>query len=168
VLGIHHGTAVLSRGAMQPRESLAFQTSFLDDKGYVRATVAPASLGGRAIDVVSVHLDPFTGGARRRQIDAMARWLARRERPVVVMGDMNAAWGRETGGDVARLASVLGLCAWEPRGGGRGALGTYPAGRPWRRIDWILVSPELSFASYAVVPARVSDHRGVVADVVFR
>jgi endonuclease/exonuclease/phosphatase family metal-dependent hydrolase len=164
-LGLHHGTAVLSRPALHAPESTAFHTWLLDDKGWVRVTVAPEALGGRAIDVVSVHLDPFTPWARRVQIAAMARAFAHRERPLVVMGDMNAAWGKDGGGDVAHLARALGLHAWEPTAS-QPPLGTYPAGRPWRRIDWILLSPELAFASYAVAPARVSDHRGVVADVV--
>jgi endonuclease/exonuclease/phosphatase family metal-dependent hydrolase len=161
-LGLHHGTAVLSRPAIRDPRSTAFRTSPLDDKGWVRVTVAPDALGGRPIDIVSVHLDPFTPWARREQIAMMAHALSHRERPVVVMGDMNAAWGKTGRGDVARLAQALGLHAWDPTA----SSGTYPAGRPWRRIDWILLSPELAFASYAVVPANVSDHRGVVADVV--
>jgi endonuclease/exonuclease/phosphatase family metal-dependent hydrolase len=165
-LGLHHGTAVLSRPTLQGPESTAFHTSPLDDKGWVRVTITPEALGGRAIDVVSVHLDPFTPWARRKQIAMMARAFERRERPLVVMGDMNAAWGKKGDGDTARLARALGLHAWQPEAPAGGALGTYPAGRPWRRIDWILLSPELAFASYAAVPARVSDHRGVVADVV--
>lgn len=172
-LGLHHGTAVLSRAPLHAAESTAFRTSPVDDKGWVKVTVLPEALGGRPVDVVSVHLDPFTPWARRRQIAMMAAAMGpqRRERPLVVMGDMNAAWGRGGRGDVARLAGALGLHAWEPDAGlrdrerGRGQ-GTYPAGRPWRRIDWILLSPELAFASYATVPADVSDHRGVVADVV--
>jgi endonuclease/exonuclease/phosphatase family metal-dependent hydrolase len=164
-LGLHHGTAVLSRPPLHAPESAAFHTSLLDDKGWVRVTVAPEALGGRAIDVVSVHLDPFTPWARREQIEMMARAFAHRERPLVVMGDMNAAWGKKEGG-VAHLARAMGLHGWEPEAPARGVLGTYPAGRPWRRIDWILLSPELAFASYAALPARVSDHRGVVADVV--
>jgi endonuclease/exonuclease/phosphatase family metal-dependent hydrolase len=166
-LGLHHGTAVLSRAPLHAPESTAFRTSFVDDKGWVKVTVTPEALGGRAVDVVSVHLDPFTPWARRRQIAMMQRALgpAHRERPLVVMGDMNAAWGRDGRGDVARLASALGLHAWEPAASAK-RQGTYPARRPWRRIDWILLSPELAFASYATVPADVSDHRGVVADVV--
>jgi endonuclease/exonuclease/phosphatase family metal-dependent hydrolase len=160
-LGIHHGTALLSRAPVVARESLPFRTSFLDDKGYVRVTAMPAQLGGAAVDVVSVHLDPFTPWARRAQIAAMAQALARRERPVIVMGDMNASWGRGRG-DVARLSRALGLHAHEPDA----RLDTYSAGHPYRRIDWILLSPELAFRSYGVAQARVSDHRGVVADVV--
>jgi endonuclease/exonuclease/phosphatase family metal-dependent hydrolase len=163
-LGLHHGTAVLSRPALHAPESTAFRTSPIDDKGWVKVTLAPEALGGSAVDVVSVHLDPFTPWARRRQIAMMHRALAHRERPLVVMGDMNAAWGRDGRGDVARLARVLGLHAWEPTVDA--GHGTYPVGRPWRRIDWILLSPELAFASYATVRADASDHRGVVADVV--
>jgi len=162
-LGMHHGTAVLSRARFTPRESVAFRTSVVDDKGWVRVTAAPAQLGGVEVDVVSVHLDPFTPWARRAQIDAMAAALGpgRRARPMIVMGDMNAPWGRGRG-DVAHLARALGMHAYRPAA----KLDTYSAAHPWRRIDWILLSPELAFRSYEVVPARVSDHRGVVADVV--
>jgi endonuclease/exonuclease/phosphatase family metal-dependent hydrolase len=161
-LGLHHGTALLSRVPVDGSQSHAFHTSFLDDKGWVRVGIAPEAFGGRAVDVVSVHLDPFTPWARRSQIATMARAFAHRERPLIVMGDMNAAWGRNARGDVARLAQALGLHAWRPTE----ALDTYPSGHPWRRLDWILLSPELQFASYDTVPGRVSDHRGVVADVV--
>jgi endonuclease/exonuclease/phosphatase family metal-dependent hydrolase len=163
-LGLHHGTAVLSRVPIEDPRSQAFHTSFVDDKGWVRATIAAEALGGCRVDVVSVHLDPFTPWARQAQITMMARALGRRERPMIVMGDMNAAWGKGSRGDVASLARALGLHAWQPTE----ALDTYPSGRPWRRIDWILLSPELKFASYEAVPGRVSDHRGVVADVVLR
>jgi endonuclease/exonuclease/phosphatase family metal-dependent hydrolase len=163
-LGLRQGTAVLSRPVPTAPQATAFNTTFYDDKGWVRVTVSPEGLGGRPVDIVSVHLDPFTPWARRRQITTMARELARRERPLVVMGDMNAAWGKRGQGDVAILARVLGLHAFHPHE----SLDTYPSGRPWRRIDWILLSPELDFASYAVVPTRVSDHRGVVADIVLR
>jgi endonuclease/exonuclease/phosphatase family metal-dependent hydrolase len=159
-LGMHHGTALLSSAPVVGRESMPFRTSFLDDKGYVRATATPAQLGGVEVDVVSVHLAAVAPWTRREQIAAMARTLGRRDRPVIVMGDMNASWRRGRGA-VATLARALGLHAYQPDA----RLDTYAAGHPFRRIDWILVSPELTFRSYAVVPARVSDHCGVVADV---
>jgi endonuclease/exonuclease/phosphatase family metal-dependent hydrolase len=161
-LGLHHGTALLSRVPVDGSQSEAFHTWALDDKGWVRAGIAPEAFGGRAVDVVSVHLDPFTPWARRSQIAAMARVFEHRARPLIVMGDMNAAWGKDGRGDVARLSSALGLHAWQPTE----ALDTYPSGHPWRRLDWILLSQELKFASHETVPGRVSDHRGVAADVV--
>ena len=42
-------------------------------------------------------------------------------------------------------------------------LETFPAFS--ERLDWILVSPELSFRSYNVLPDRISDHRSVLAEV---
>jgi endonuclease/exonuclease/phosphatase family metal-dependent hydrolase len=159
---MHHGTALLSFAELSAAESVAFRTSWLDDKGYVVATVRPAALGGRAIDVVSLHLDPFSSAVRKRQIDAMSRALAARGRPLVVMGDMNASRRRGARSDVALLEERLGLHAYEPAG----ALPTYPAWRPRYRIDWILISAELAFAAYTTLPAVVSDHAGVLADVV--
>jgi len=169
VFGEHaprRGTAMLSRTPVREQRSQAFGTSVLDDKGWVQGTTAPEALGGREVDVVSVHLDPFTPWARHAQILRMAEALAHHVRPLVVMGDLNAAWGRHGRGDVARLARALDLHAWEPTR----PLGTYPSGHPWRRIDWILLSSELQFVSYATVPpvSWMSDHRGVVADVTLR
>ena len=34
-----------------------------------------------------------------------------------------------------------------------------------RRLDWILISTDLDFISYAVWPDVVSDHLGVVAEI---
>jgi endonuclease/exonuclease/phosphatase family metal-dependent hydrolase len=154
-----HGTALVSLLPLAGPESRAFRTSFLDDKGFVVATVSPDGLG--AIDVVSVHLDPFFDGSRQAQVRQMTRALASRGRPLVVVGDMNCAWkdGRTA---VAALARALGLRARF----GDGAAPTYSAARPWRRIDWILVSPDLDFADYRTLDDIVSDHRGVVADIV--
>ena len=162
--GLHHGTALLSRTPIRDACSRAFRTTSLDPKGWVQGTLAPAALGASAVDVVSVHLDPFTPWTRRAQIATLQRALSPRVRPLVVAGDMNAAWGKDGRGDVARLAQALDLHAWEPTE----PLDTYPSGHPWRRIDWILLSPELQFTSYATVPGAISDHRGVVADVVLR
>jgi endonuclease/exonuclease/phosphatase family metal-dependent hydrolase len=161
-LGLHHGTALLSRTAPEATRSHAFAASFLDDKGWVDVRIVPAAFGGRAVDVVSVHLDPIAPWGRRAQIETLARAFADRQRPLIVMGDVNAPWGKDGHGDAGRLASALELHAWRPTE----PLDTYPSGRPWRRLDWILLSKELRFRSYATVPERVSDHRGVVADVV--
>jgi endonuclease/exonuclease/phosphatase family metal-dependent hydrolase len=151
------GTALLSRAPLDAPRACAFQVWPLDDKSFVAGTVV---LGGAALDVISVHLDPFSSAVRRRQIDAMGRALGPRVRPRVVMGDMNSSWR----GDVERLASVLEVEPHEPHGAHR----TFPAWRPLARIDWILASPEIAFTSYAVTPAIVSDHLGVVADVALR
>ena len=45
-------------------------------------------------------------------------------------------------------------------------LGTYRKSE--RRLDWILISDELEFMNYTVLPDVVSDHYAVVAEVAFR
>jgi endonuclease/exonuclease/phosphatase family metal-dependent hydrolase len=160
-----HGTALLSLLPLENPGSFEFRTSRCDDKGFVVATIAPPQLGRRQIDVVSVHLDPFFDGARRAQVERMAGALSARARgrPLVVVGDMNCAWndGRTA---LAALACALDLRAFF----GDGAQPTYSARTPWRRIDWILASPELAFADYRTLDDVLSDHRAVVADLTLR
>ncbi len=62
------------------------------------------------------------------------------------------------------LAQHLGLQAHEPEA----SAPTYPAHRPSRRIDWILVSPDLDFQGYHTVHAPLSDHLVLVADLAMR
>lgn len=158
---MRHGTALLAATPLDGAESVPFRTSFLDDKGLVVATIRPPSLGGRAIDVVAIHLDPFFEGTRRAHVRRTIEELrARSPRPLVVLGDMNAAWkdGKESLGELAR---GLGLRPYL----GADAEQTYSARHPWRRIDWILISRELDFHGYRTLPDVVSDHRAVVAEI---
>lgn len=162
---MQHGTALLSAFPIEAPDSVAFGTSFLDDKGLVVGTVRPPALEGGELDVVAIHLDPFFEGSRRAQVRrTVATLRARGVRPLVVMGDMNASW-KEGRGALGELARGLDLRAYLAPD----AEDTYPAGRhPWRRIDWILISPELEFVRYRTLDAVVSDHRAVVAELARR
>jgi endonuclease/exonuclease/phosphatase family metal-dependent hydrolase len=148
------GTALLSRTPLGAARAHAFSAWPLDDKSFVAGDVR---LDGADVEVVSVHLDPFSSAVRRRQIDAMASALGPRRGPRVVMGDMNSSWR----GDVERLARALDVGAFEPHAAHR----TFPSLRPLTRLDWILVSREIAFTGYGTAEAVVSDHLGVVADV---
>ena len=165
-LGMLHGHALLSRHPLDGAEDRRFARRLCHDKGFVAATVTTPALRGRAIDVVSVHLEPFAPGVRRAQILELAAALgARRERtgrPLVVMGDMNTGYGDATRG-VGLLASELGLRAWRPDE----KLPTYSASLPLVRFDWVLASPELSIVACSTLPDVVSDHAAVVADIVW-
>jgi len=162
LLAMRHGTALLSALPLEAPESVAFHTSAIDDKGLVVATVRPPSLGGREVDVVSIHLDPFFEGTRRAHVArTVAALRARSRRPLVVMGDMNAAW-HEGKASLGELARALGLHPYLAPD----AENTYPAGsHPWRRIDWILISADLDFRSYRTLDPIVSDHRAVIAEL---
>ena len=76
------------------------------------------------------------------------------------MGDLNSEWQLQNS-SVQFLSQELALSAYSPE---RTDLDTFPAFG--ERLDWILISPELQFRSYRVLPDVVSDHRGVVAELV--
>jgi endonuclease/exonuclease/phosphatase family metal-dependent hydrolase len=157
------GTALLSRHPLAAPQSLRFATSWRDTKGFVAATVAVAAWGGAEIDVVSLHLEPFNPVIRRQQVRQLADVLGDRGRPLVVLGDFNCSWSDEAR-QLRPLARDLRLRPYQPHH----RAPTYPARRPWRRLDWILASPEIEFLAYRTLPNPVSDHLGVAADVVLR
>ncbi len=157
------GTALLARLPLKEPDSHAFGASWRDTKGFVVATVSVPEWEGQEIDLASVHLDFLTPAMRRKHIRHLTEVLAGRDRPLVLLGDLNCCWQREPG-TMHLLTETLGLKAFEPEA----RVPTYPSRRPRRRLDWILISRDLAFSSYRTVPARLSDHLGVVADVVLR
>lgn len=151
------GTALLSRHRLEAREAAHFGRDRRMDKGYVVATLAAQDRP--AIDVVSLHLDPFSAAVRLRQVDRLIQALRQRpERPRIVLGDFNAD---DTGGDgpVARLCAALELHT--PHDGEP----TYPAPHARQRLDQVLASSTLRFTRYARLPDAVSDHHAVVAEL---
>lgn len=153
------GTALLSRFPMTDTLSEPFAANWRDTKGFVVATVEVPGTG-RALDVVSVHLDFLNPGARRAQILALAEVLEGRDRPRVILGDLNC--DAEGATEAFRLLEErLGVVPYEPGL----EQPTFPAASPSRRLDWILASPELEFVSYRPIEAYLSDHLGVVAEI---
>lgn len=154
------GTALLARWQLCDPHSERFGTTWRCTKGFVVATVAIPAWGGLEIDLVSVHLDFLKPNLRRRQIEAMSNSLADRGRPLIMLGDLNCCWRHEPR-TLALLCERLGLHAHAP------SLHrpTYPAYLPRRRLDWILLSEELTFVHHRRLPVKLSDHLGVVADV---
>jgi endonuclease/exonuclease/phosphatase family metal-dependent hydrolase len=158
------GTALLGRHDLRRPHSHRFGTSWRDTKGFVVATVPVPEWGETEIDVVSLHLEPVVPAVRRQQIAQLTEHLLRRQRrPLVVLGDFNCSWSEEAL-HFRPLARHLGLRTHQPRHHAP----TYPSRRPRRRIDWILISPELEFVGYRTLPNTVSDHLGVVAELQLR
>ncbi len=158
-LDLSSGTALLSRLPLAEPHSLAFSQTWRDTKGFVAAAIAPESLGGGAVDVVSIHLDFLAERIRRRQVDQLIERFAASRRPLIVLGDFNCEWG-ERRRCFERLGAELGLRPVE-----RGGTPTFPAWRPLVRLDWVLISPQLAFAGHRTLGDRLSDHLGVVAEV---
>ena len=114
------------------------------------------------VKFVSVHLDFSRRSVRRSQIDEMVAVLSRIDGPMVLMGDFNTDWQTENS-SLKYLAEQMELSVFEPHADG---LSTY--GDKGARLDWILISAELGFSMYAVVPDVVSDHYAVAAEIVLK
>jgi hypothetical protein len=65
---------------------------------------------------------------------------------------------------VRMLADKLNLRAFQPEARG---LGTYKDSTG-KRLDWILITQELEFVDYRVLPDVVADHLAVYAEIIFR
>jgi endonuclease/exonuclease/phosphatase family metal-dependent hydrolase len=157
------GTALMSRGAISEARSQAFRPSPpTTTKGFVQGTIERRSPGeggtARKVSLISIHLDFSRKKVRDAQIAELIAAMSDRTQPLIVLGDMNEDWNIE-GSAVRKIADELGLRAFSPEAS---KLGTY---KQTERIDWILISEELAFVDFAVLPDGVSDHRGLVARI---
>jgi endonuclease/exonuclease/phosphatase family metal-dependent hydrolase len=159
------GTALMSKHAFKGTFSYSFKPSKpTTTKGFVIGALDwnPGGVLPEAMQVkfVSVHLDFSRRSVRRAQIDEMVGILGKIDGPFVLMGDFNTDWLSEDS-SLKYLAGQLGLEVFEPHAEG---LATY--GDKGARLDWVLISPELGFDKYAVIPDVVSDHHAVAAEIV--
>ena len=75
------------------------------------------------------------------------------------MGDFNCEWNSRDP-SLRMLAEKLNLDAYKPEADD---MMSFP--RLGRRLDWILISPNLEFSSYRVFQDAVSDHLGIVTEI---
>ncbi len=158
---LQYGTALLARGPYLETRAHRFKASFpTPAKGFFLARFGWYPRGPTAskpvfVDVISVHLDFSRQAIRAGQIEEMRAVLAGRKNPLIILGDFNSEWLTDQA-VVRELARKSGLQVYQPEAVGLGTFGS-------RRLDWILISADLEFISYAVLPDVVSDHLGVVA-----
>jgi endonuclease/exonuclease/phosphatase family metal-dependent hydrolase len=159
------GTALLSRATFANSDSHRFTPSFpTTTKGLVAATLNwPNGGDNQLVTLVSVHLDFSRKKVRQAQIDELVALAELIETPLIIAGDMNGEWTKE-GSAVRILAERLKLTLYMPEAEG---LGTYKS-IAGKRLDWILISKELEFVSYSVLPDVLSDHLAVVAEIAYR
>jgi len=159
--GLAYGTALLSSIELQQSQAITFDPSLaLIRKGFVVSTIDWPGHPDLKVDIVSVHLDFSSEYTRRQQARELIAEMRDRGHPMIVMGDLNTDWSREDS-TVRLIAAQLKLNAYSPAADG---LETFPLNG--KRLDWILLSGGLEFSSYRVVSEVLSDHRGVVAEVV--
>lgn len=162
-LSLSYGTAVCSRLPLFNGESHTFDVvPPMFTKGFVLTTASWPDGSGRELDLVSVHLDFARASVRRAQVKKLAEVLAERPGPFVVMGDFNCdGVGKDDA--LAWFMRETGLHAFE-----HGVEGLETFELLDKRLDWILISPELEFVSYRVLPDAVSDHKAVTSEIAWK
>lgn len=160
-----YGTALLSRSRPVESASIKFSPSWPSkQKGFVSARLV-WSVGQQRVSItfVSVHFDFLRASVRDRQVNEMVASLSDIDGPLVLMGDLNSQWVQEES-PVRKLADELNLRTFYPE---RSTLGTYKE-LSGKRLDWILISRELEFRDYKVLPDVVADHFAVYAEIAYR
>lgn len=162
-----YGTALLARRNFTEMLTHAFPPSPPTlTKGFLLGQIAwqpnESDTPPILVDVISVHLDFSRSSVRQQQIAEMTEILANRKNPMIILGDFNSDW-LSNESVVTDLARRCRLQTYRPLAED---LGTYRKSE--RRLDWILISDELEFMNYTVLPDVVSDHYAVVAEVAFR
>ena len=161
-LKLSYGTALLSTLPLENPVSHTFASSPPSfSKGYLVATIDWPIHSPAQIDLVSIHLDFLRKTVRQRQVEGVIRELSGRNNSLIVMGDFNSEWTDEPS-PVRHLADSLGLHAFRPQ-----ATDLDTFGHGGRRLDWILISADLEFSTFRVLPDVLSDHAGVIAELKF-
>ena len=120
---------------------------------------AVVNVQGAHVRVFSTHLQAGMEDVRETQVDDMLEIVGDDDRPALLMGDLNAEpdWP-----DIGPLFETFDD-VWPIAGSGDGY--TFRADDPFRRIDYILVSPGVEVEHAEVIESDASDHFGVVADL---
>ena len=100
---------------------------------------------------------------RESQLDELLGVLHDIPGPVVVAGDFNAQWSKEDS-VIRSFADQSGMLVFEPHSA---SLGTFKSPQS-KRLDWILITPDLEFLDYESLPSILSDHLVVVAEIGYR
>ena len=131
-------------------------------KGFVLAQIEWPSADenkSRKVDVISVHLDFSRQSVREKQINEMLEILSARMNPTIILGDFNSEWLAEVSG-IKELVTKSRFVTYEPHGNNHNSYKD-------KRLDWILISKDMEFVSYQVLPDTLSDHAMIVSDIRF-
>ena len=111
------------------------------------------------VDLVSVHLDFARSAVRTKQAQELIAMFMHRDNPLIILGDLNATWvGKDP--TVRDIVRELNLRVYQPD---NTQLGTYRS--TGNRLDWILISDDLVFNDYVVLPDILSDHFAIGAEI---
>jgi len=162
-----YGVALLTRFPVE-----SWRNDFLTRLSTQETNAKPARMPGMAdmvidlrgvfVRVFSTHLDYRADpSVRTTQVQEILRYIEASKIPVILTGDLNAP------PDAAELQPLFKVLTDSWRAG-QGAGLTYPAEKPVKRIDYVLLGGPWNVRRVAVVESTVSDHRPVVVDVLLR
>lgn len=158
-----YGSGVLSNLPITDSFGVSFAPSFpTPSKGFVLTEILWQTPQGQSqiIDVVSVHLDFSRSSVRKQQIEQLKETLLERDNPKIIMGDFNSDWlGKEL--TLKSLAQGAQVHTFQPDSTELVSYGS-------KRLDWILLSPELEFLDYQHSDTVLSDHKAVIAKIHFK
>ncbi|XAM00658.1 endonuclease/exonuclease/phosphatase family protein [Phycisphaeraceae bacterium D3-23] len=174
---LRFGNAVLSRHpivdahpidypAVSGLESLAF--------GQKRGVVCTVDVGGgRRVRVVAVHWDSRDAAVRAGSADVLTHLAADGGPPIIAAGDFNAPLVTALGltrppeeSAAERLVTQTDL-AWIVPTAHEPVPDSFPSAAPAKLIDYILAQPPLRVARFEVVDSQLSDHRPVLAELLW-
>ncbi len=149
-----YGNAVLASGSVTLRA-----VHRLPGEGEPRAALEVGiEIEGRPVVFLCTHWG-LSDAARAEQSRTLAALVRRLDTPAILVGDLNA------GPDAPEVRALLeaGLRHAAPP-----VEPTFPADVPGHRIDYILLSSELTCERSWVIPTTASDHLPVAADLHWR
>lgn len=153
--GGEYGMAVLSRLPVTHVENHRLPDG--DEPRTALEVIVEVGVARERVSVVGIHFYR-TPEERRAQAVALNRALEDREVPVILAGDFNS-----TPGDI--VFDALLEATWHPVKKS-GEVNTFPADRPEREIDFIMVRPgdRVEVVEHRVIRESVaSDHRPLLA-----
>jgi endonuclease/exonuclease/phosphatase family metal-dependent hydrolase len=127
--------------------------------GLLQATI---EIDGAVVRVFNTHLDYRADPrVRKQQVTEMLAYMGSASTPTLVLGDLNA------NPDAPELQPLFERLddTWRDRM--EPGL-TFPAGKPTKRIDYVLASKHFRVRSASVPVTEASDHRPVLVDLLLR
>ncbi|MFW5973127.1 MAG: endonuclease/exonuclease/phosphatase family protein, partial [Bacteroidota bacterium] len=161
----HFGLAILTRYPIVRSENhaiarLSTQHEDASPRSMPGFAEAVIQIDGLDVRIFNTHLDYRSDPTvREMQVDDMLSEIGDGNGPIVLLGDLNARPGAP---ELEALFEGF-RDAWQA---GDGPGYTMPAGKPDRRIDYILVSSLCKVRTAFVHRSDASDHLPVIADVV--
>lgn len=156
--GALHGNAILSKHPILSVERREFpRVGTALPRGAVAAHVRLPD--GSDLRFITAHLPPGgTPAARSARTGALLSLWGGGDRTIIA-ADLNTAPSSEI---IEELTDAGLNPAWDPAWG---AGATYPASAPRARIDWVLMSDDLSVVDGGVHESSASDHLAVSASI---